>query len=709
MKSRNQHTHCGVKAGDLAIVLASFFLSTVRVTSAQTPRPQVILITIDTLRPDRLGCYGNRRVPTSTADQLARDGVVFLNAIAQVPLTLPSHVVILTGTYPMWNHVRDLATTGLAEGIPTLAELFRKNGYVTAAFVSSFVLNSMWGLNRGFDVYDDSIFPKPGKEAPNAALERRASETIDRCLHWLQEQGARPFFLWVHLYDPHAPYNPPEPFKSRFRSDPYDGEVAYADQQLGRLVGFLQAHDFYSGSLILLTSDHGEGLGEHGEQQHGLFVYNSTVHVPLIIKPPTGFEKARPTVAQVVNSVDIAPTLAQFCNFPSADFSSFQGRSLLPLVQSREAGVPRDGYSESIYPRSSFGWHSLHAIETERYHFIDAPQEELYDLERDPGETRNLLGVKASVAAPLREKLRSFETRYERAEMTKDSEPSVDLEKLRELRSLGYVGASPAEPMRGDPPGAADPKDRIGFYNLVMRATELAEDGRLIESNALLARAEAQNPKAYLPVFLLGENALVQGRFKDAKNYYLQTLERNPRYDLAALGLGQAALRMDDGAGAVKAFSWALELNPRNYPAKLALARAYEKQGQFSEAAKLEREVLAAQPGFAQAHSAYGITLVRMKRYAEALPSLLKSIDLGYRSAMTYNFLGTACLAVGREQEGVRAYEEAIRADAAYSAPYGNLALYYARAGERTKSREYLRNACRLDATLCRELSPRIQ
>ncbi len=313
----------------------SIILLTGLPASAETPSANVILVTIDTLRADRLGCYGNRSIPTPTADRLARDGVIFRRAIAQVPLTLPSHVAILTGTYPMWNGVEDLTTAGLGPGIPTLAEVFKRHGYLTAAFVSSFVLNSMWGLNRGFDLYDDAITLEGAKSAGQSGLERRAAETIDRALAWLEDHRSGRFFVWLHLYDPHAPYTPPEPFKSRFRTHPYDGEVAYANEQLGRFITFLDSHDLYASSLIVLASDHGEGLGEHAEQQRGLFIYNSTVHVPLILKPPEGFKLARGSVNQVVSTVDIAPTLTQFEQFPSRDLASFQGRSLVPLLSGR--------------------------------------------------------------------------------------------------------------------------------------------------------------------------------------------------------------------------------------------------------------------------------------------------------------------------------------------------------------------------------------
>jgi choline-sulfatase len=673
--------------------------------SAETRSVNVILVTIDTLRADHVGCYGNRSVPTPTMDRLAPEGIVFRQAIAQVPLTLPSHVAILTGTYPMWNGVEDLTTVGLSRGVPTLAEVFKKHGYSTAAFVSAFVLNSMWGLERGFDFYDDAVNLQDDDSTEHHSLERKASETVDHTLRWLEGHSAQPFFLWLHLYDPHAPYDPPEPFKSRFRTRPYDGEIAYTDQQLGRFVSFLESQNLYASSLILLVSDHGEGLGEHGEEQHGVFIYNSTVHVPLILKPSAGFKPAQRSVSAVVSTVDIAPTLVQYCRFPSADSASFQGRSLLPLIRSQVPGTPREGYSESLYPRSSFGWHSLHGTETEQYHYIEAPREELYDLRLDPTETHNIVGQKPTVAATLRENLHALAARYARPAGQSGTTSTIDLEKLRELRSLGYVGGSSAKPLQGDAPNAADPKDRVRFYNQVVHATELAEDGRFRESDAALKQAEAEDPNAYLPPFLMGENALAQHQYHEALDHYQRALELNPRYDLAEIGMGQAALEGGDPAAAAKAFQRALELNPQNYLVKLALARAYEKLNRLPEAANLEKEVLGSHPEDGKANSDYGVTLVRMRQYQDGLAALQKAVHEGYRTAVTYNFLGTAQLAAGNNEQAVRAYEEAIHLDVKYSAPYGNLALLYIRAGQDDKARQYYREACRRDRALCQELA----
>ena len=692
-----------VLAGALGVVLLSCS------TSPELIRPNVILITVDTLRADRLGCYGNTSVETPSIDGLAREGVVFTRAIAQVPLTVPSHAAILTGTYPMRNGVRDWTEANLSSSVPTLAEIFKSHGYATAAFVSAFVLDSMWGLGRGFDLYDDWFKAEEYKAIRHFGLERRGQETVQRAIAWLESRPPGPIFLWLHLYDPHAPYRPPEPFKSRYANRPYDGEVAYADQQLGRFFDFLKSQGLYSTSLILFASDHGEALGDHQEQQHGFFIYNSTVHVPLIAKFPDGFVPAQHHVPAVVNLVDIAPTLTQFCRFPSGESSSFQGKSLLPLLEKSPSSQPRAGYSESLYPRNSFGWHALHGLETESYHYIEAPREELYDLRKDPGESRNIIRQEPALAAALRQDLRDVISRFEPPPDTPGGNEKLDAETVERLRSLGYVSISSGKRPQGDDPSTPDPKDQIGFYNQIMRATELAEIGRLRESNALLASLAVKHPRAYLLPFLQGENFLARGEPRKAIPRYRRALELNPTSDQVAIGLGRAAYQAEENEEAAKAYELTLHLNPRNFLTRLALARVYWRLKRFEAAMEQELDVLRSHPNFAQAHADYGVTLVHLERFDQAVPSILKGIELGYREAMTYNFLGNAYLALGQPRDGIRAYEQAIGLDPKYPTAYVNLALIYSESGERGKARQYYREACRLNAEVCRQIASKFQ
>jgi len=337
--------------------------------SARKAKPNVILITIDTVRADHVGCYGATGIQTPTLDSLARDGIVFERAISQVPLTWPSHAAILTGTYPFQNGVQDFTGQPLDPKFRTVAEAFKRSDYATGAVVSAFVLDRGWGLARGFDFYDDAFSAETFQQKDIGLVDRKAGESVTHALNWLKKTARKPFFLWLHLYDPHSPYDPPEPYRTQYRSHPYDGEIAYADHELGRLVSWLKRSQLYDRSLIVLLSDHGESLGDHGENEHGFFVYNATIHVPLIVKPPAGSGFRSSRVPRPVETIDIAPTLLQSAGIKDVIEKQFQSHGLLA------SGTENDqaAYSETFYPFSSFGWSPLHALETSRYHYIDAP------------------------------------------------------------------------------------------------------------------------------------------------------------------------------------------------------------------------------------------------------------------------------------------------------------------------------------------------
>src|SRR6516162_5453567 len=312
-------------AGSTALS-ATWDLQTSRKAAITTP--SVLLITLDTVRADHIGCYGYSRIETPAIDRLASDGVRFESAYTLVPITLPSHAVILTGTYPMFNGVRDFTSPPLPANVPTLAEMLRHHGYHTAAFVSSFVLNSMWGLNRGFEAYDDDMAIDLNHTRFLFLLARRGDYTTDRFLTWLDRNGDKPFFAWLHLYDAHSPYRSPDPYHSHYSGRPYDGAIAFDDAQVGRVISRLRALNLYTNTLIVLLSDHGESLGEHGESEHGFFLYNATLRVPLIIKLP-GEPLKSVAVSQPASTVDVASTIAQTCKLAPALSRSLQGRSLL--------------------------------------------------------------------------------------------------------------------------------------------------------------------------------------------------------------------------------------------------------------------------------------------------------------------------------------------------------------------------------------------
>ena len=349
--------------------------------AAPAAAPNVVVITIDTLRADHLGCYGYKQIRTPNIDALAAEGARFERAYTAVPVTLPSHTVMFTGTYPMRSGMHDFAANKLGPGQPTLASVLKEHGYVTGAVIGSAVLDSRFGLNRGFDFYYDHFDFNRLQESNLEEMERPGNLVADVALDWLGQNYQKKFFLWMHLYDPHYPYHPPAPYAAEYQDHPYDGEIAFADSQVGRLIHFLKSKGLYENTMIVLTGDHGESLGEHGEKYHGFFIYNATLHVPFIIHLP-GAASPR-VVPGLVNLADLMPTVLQELKIDVP--AQVQGQNLLPLMRTKEPGEDRTLYAETFLPRLHFNWSELRGVETDNYHFIDAPKPELYDLTKDPG------------------------------------------------------------------------------------------------------------------------------------------------------------------------------------------------------------------------------------------------------------------------------------------------------------------------------------
>ena len=409
----------------------SLFLSAANAFS-KDDRPNVLLLTIDTWRADYLGANGATHVQTPNLDRLAAAGVNFTRARAPVPLTLPSHASIFTAKYPPRHGVRDNGSYRLAESERTLAEVLQGEGYTTAAFIGAFVLDHRFGLAQGFDLYDDRTWSDVSM-LENLEAERSAGSVCTTFSEWLAgHEGRSPFFVWIHLYDPHAPYTPPEPYRSRYSDNPYAGEVAYADAIAGRIVSDLEARELLSRTLVAVVGDHGEGLGEHEETTHSLLIYNSTLHVPMVLHAP-GFIPAGRRIHDLARTIDLAPTLLDYIRMPT---ELGQGVSLRATIEGTSVTDVVVSYSESLYPKLNLGWSELRAIEGKKYRFLLAPRPELYDLEEDPGETRNRVEEYPQIARQLRQKLEEL------SEST-DAEPStLDVDTQARLRSLGYVSGS---------------------------------------------------------------------------------------------------------------------------------------------------------------------------------------------------------------------------------------------------------------------------
>jgi len=672
---------------------------------ARVAKPSVILITIDTLRADHVGCYGAQMVKTPTLDALAHDGVVFERAIAQVPLTWPSHAVILTGTYPFQNGVQDFTGQPLAEQFRTVAQAFQQAGYATGAVVSAFVLDRSWGLARGFDFYDDAFSAKTFETKETGLVDRPAGESVAHAITWLKKTPRRPFFLWLHLYDPHSPYDSPEPYRTEYRSRPYDGAIAYADHELGNLIAWLKQNHLYDSSLIVALSDHGESLGEHGENEHGFFVYNATVHVPLIVKPPAGSGIAAGRRREPVETTAVAPTLLQLAGVKRSTnpvdliYAQFQSRALLDKNQAGSEAAKDPAYSETFYPFNSFGWSPLHALESERFHFIEAPKPEFYDLEADPGETHNLAAEQPATVAVLQEKLRAL-VAHNPFTHQDASAGNLSPDAQEKLRALGYFGFHAAVSAESLKQGLADPKDKLWEFNSILKATDAFQRHEDDQAEALLNEVQQKDPQIYVIPFMLGESALRRQNWNLAAEQLQRCLALNPDFDHAMTGLARALSKLGRADEARNWLQKALQINPENYRAWYEVG-LLDTKGDPDTALSSFQRAIAIQPNFSPGQRETGLALFQQKDYAGAAIHLEKALSLGLEDARLHNFLGICYSQTDRMSKAVLEHQRAIALDPKLAEAHLNLALAYQRTGKISEARAEYATACKLEAKFC--------
>ncbi|MBZ5701840.1 MAG: sulfatase-like hydrolase/transferase [Acidobacteriia bacterium] len=664
------------------------------------PPPNILIITVDTLRADRVGAYGNTGGLTPNVDALAKEGVVFERGVSQVPLTWPSHAAIFTGTYPFHNGVQDFTGQPLSERFRTLAESFQAHGYATAAVVSSFVLDRSWGLARGFDSYDDSFAGQEFLEKNLGLVERPAEESVNHAITWLQARPQKPFFLWLHLYDPHSPYNPPEPFRTQYAKQPYDGEIAYADSQLGRLFAWLKQApgNVYDNTLIVFLSDHGESLGEHGEKEHGFFVYDSTVRVPLVVKPPRGAALAAQRVPDAVETIQVGPTVLELAGVQDPIQKQFQAASLVPLLSGQPHGPERAAYSETFYPANSFGWSPLRSLRTSRYHYIEAPKQELYEHPGDPAEKINVAQQNAGVAARLREQLGQLLARYPAPAPAAGGTPSgASPEALEKLRSLGYLAYK--APAAADTK-LADPKDKLPVFQDVLRATDLIQLGNYAAARALLAGVQQREPRLYLIPFLLGEAASHDAQWKEAEKQFGRAAALNPGFDQARMGLARALGLQGKTGPARELIGTLLAENPKNFRAWFLQAQIAAPGDPRASREALEK-VIAIQPNFAPAYRDRGMLSMRENTYVSASEDLSRAVAMGMHDALTYNSLGICYSRMNRLEDAAANYRRALEADPSYAQAHLNLGFVYERMQQPDLAKKEYAEACRLDRRIC--------
>jgi len=581
----------------------------------------VVLVTIDTLRADRLHCYGNREIETPSLDALAQRGVLFENAVAQAPLTPPSHASIFTGTNPNVHHVRNTGGFALPSSSVTLATILKAQGWDTAAFVGAAVLKKASGFAHGFDVYDDQM-PKPEKSADEREYpERRAGIVVDHALNWLQSQSGRPFFVWVHLYDPHEPYDPPAPFREKYRKNLYDGEVAYSDQQVGRFLDAVGRKSPADKTLVVVLADHGESLGEHGEFNHGVFLYDATLRIPFLLSGPGVPGGVR--VTQQTRTIDVLPTiLALLGGKPPA---SCQGVSLTPVFSGGTVATTYS-YEETLYPKMNMGWAELRGIRTARWKYVHAPRPELYDLAQDPGETTNVIEAHPKEFQELEARLKMLNSAGANG-VEKVATSQVDEHTLDQLKSLGYLsGVAPSEfELNGKGP---DPKDHTAslraFQTALGPGANAIPSGRKIEILRQALAGDSSNPSLY---FYLGAEYEKAGRFDQAMRVYQNAQKQNIRSGRLLSRMGDLYLRDGKRGDAIAAYEKAAQFNPSDVESQSNLATAYLEEGKIGDAERCFRWVLTIEES-ATAYNGLGLVAIQRQDSRAARENFERAVAL---------------------------------------------------------------------------------
>jgi arylsulfatase A-like enzyme/thioredoxin-like negative regulator of GroEL len=538
-------------------------------------RPSVLLISIDTTRADRLGSYGRGDASTPNLDRWAAEGVVFENALTSVPVTLPAHASLMSGLLPHRHGVRDNGIYRVPDEPPTLAALLAGEGYDTAAVVGAAVLDRQYGLDRGFKRYDDSVGPM------GLAIAERDAAAVTGAASAAARTLRKPFFLFVHYFDPHAAYDPPTPFAERFRPDLYQGEIAYVDEQIGRLRSELEGLGLLEDTVVVITSDHGESLGEHGEPTHGVFLYQATLRIPLIVVAPKRWPGGR-RVAGLASLIDVPPTLLELTGLRVPD--GLDGRSLAPAVEGAPAGA-RWLPLESEFGYNSYGWAPLSGITDGALKWIDAPEPELYDLGADPAERRNLVTVRPRDRDRLAILRRTMVSEDRRSAPVPVGSERVESERVARLAALGYTGAGAGPPGHGS--DRPDPKRAMGGLESINEARRLIAARRFAEADRTLQQVIDLSPRNLSALVLLGSSRILGGQPAKALGPLERASALAPFNADVPFNVGLARLGKGDAPGAEKAWRRTLRLAPRHKDAALNLADLLMKTGRSEEAERV--------------------------------------------------------------------------------------------------------------------------
>jgi len=643
------------------------------------PGAPVVLISVDTLRADHLPVYGYKGVETPNLDALRKDSVLFANAYAHVPLTLPSHVSIFTGLLPPQNGVRDNLGYALGPGPATIASTLKAAGYATGGAVSSVVLSHATGVSRGFDFWEDDVEPTRVNQSLSR-VQRGGDETERLLADWVGSHSTGRVFAFLHLFEPHAPYEPPEPYKSRYAL-PYDGEIARADEIVGRLIAFLKERRLYEKALVVFLSDHGEGLNDHGEDEHGVLLYREAIHVPLLVKFP-GAKRAGESVASPVALTDVFPTITEVAGVPAP--AGLAGRSLTMALGAAKADAePRRVYSETLYPRLHLGWSDLASLTDDRHQYIESPKSELYDVVADPGEKRDL-------AAEVPPAFRALSAALAKIPRPLQPPGASDPESVKKLAALGYISATSADLTRKDLPS---PRERIGAVAKLKEGFGALQGGRFAEAAGVFHELLQTDPGMVDVWQLYADACLKLGRDEDALEALQSAAKISPGNPQVLMALSDYYLATGNYTEARKHAELVGEAGPSNPHENLA--RIALAEGKLDEAEREARAALERYPSRRVPHLILGRIARDRRDYAGALDEFALAVQAQERvhapPMQNLSFYRGDCLArLGRDAEAEQAFQQELRDYPSNPAPRTALALLYASQGREADARRSL-------------------
>jgi arylsulfatase A-like enzyme/tetratricopeptide (TPR) repeat protein len=658
-------------------------------------KPNLVLITLDTTRADRLGCYGYAAAKTPHIDALAQAGVLFEQAASPVPLTQPAHSSLMTGTYPTYHGVRINGSAALSQAQTTLAEILNANGYQTGAFIGAFVLDKRWGLNQGFQMYDDQFDMRKFKRLDLASVQRPADEVMDSALAWLETQKQHPFFAWIHFYDAHTPYEPPEPYSSEYgprgAAGLYDGEIAFVDSQVGRFVSWLEANAIDEQTVVVLVGDHGESLGSHGEGTHGYFVYDYALHVPLVVA--TSLSELRAVrVGSQVSMVDVFPTVLSLLGIESE--APVQGRSLVPEMFHPGDVQESYAYAESMTPSLQFGWSALHSLRSRRYKWIEAPKPELYDLIADPGEIANVYERNPAVARDMRTALdRLMRETAQNAPAPEAAD--FDKETIESLAALGYIGGPAPHPSDPSKP-LADPKDKLRIFSAVQQAGEWMVKDDYSAAVELLESALQEEPGMSQAHLMLGTSYAELGRKAEAKAQLDLVLKDDPQSVQALIGMANILIDEGRSQDVIALCKRTLSLDEKNPQAYTLLGEVHVNLGKPDEAVGYFEKALEVQPKLTQNRLNLAGSLIEVQQYDRA-ERLLNDILRDYpRFPLAQFNLGLLHEEQGQREQARSAYAAEVEAYPQDFRARFNLGKLLFQLGDRAGSLEQMREVIRI-------------